>query len=206
MYNITEIGNDYLEDIYKFIDDDKFIKKISKDISFTIHFLNTLYNKESKIGNYKLVLKLLETSKSKEIKKICIKILEKSESKVKDDVLHKLDKAKREFETSLKSIIRIWDMSRFNESFEFENIEEINSHVDKYYNEGYEEKINKYNFIEKEISNVLFKDKKTLVPLKVMKYIFTEYIALKEINKLIDIEKIINHFDMESFRNALSNI
>ena len=206
IYNITEIGNDYLKDIYKFINDDKFIKNISKDINFTIDFLNTLYNKESKIENYKLVLKLLETSKSKEIKKTCIKILEKSESKVKDDVIQKLDKAKGEFETSLKSIIRIWDMSRFNESFEFENIEEIISHVDKYYNEGYEEKINKYNFIEKEIANVLLKDKKTLVPLKVMKYIFTEYIALKEINKLIDIEKIINHFDIESFRNALSNI
>ena len=84
------------------------------------------------------------------------------------------------------------------------SIEEINEIVEKNYNKKYDKST---TFIKDEdISEVLLKDKSAAVSPKVIRFIIGEYLNLKEISKLDNVDNIGYSLDEDSFREALEKI
>ena len=84
------------------------------------------------------------------------------------------------------------------------SIEEINEIVEKNYNKKYDKST---AFIKDEdISEVLLKDKSAAVSPKVIRFIIGEYLNLKEISKLDNVDNIGYSLDENSFREALEKI
>lgn len=84
------------------------------------------------------------------------------------------------------------------------SIEEINEIVEKNYNKKYDKST---AFIKDEdISEVFLKDKSATVSPKVIRFIIGEYLNLKEISKLDNVDNIGYSLDEDSFREALEKI
>ena len=84
------------------------------------------------------------------------------------------------------------------------SIEEINKIVEKNYNKKYDKST---AFIKDEdISEVFLKDKSATVSPKVIRFIIGEYLNLKEISKLDNVDNIGYSLDENSFRDALEKI
>ena len=84
------------------------------------------------------------------------------------------------------------------------SIEEINDIVEKNYNKKYD-KITAF-IKEEDISEVFLKDKSVKVSPKVIRFIIGEYLNLKEIVKLDNVDNIGYSLDEGSFREALEKI
>lgn len=83
-------------------------------------------------------------------------------------------------------------------------LKEINEIVDKNYKSKYDKTT---SFIDnKIISNVLAKDKNTVVCVKVIRFIMGAYLELKEPYRVDVVDEIGYSLDEESFRGALENI
>ncbi|WP_342664449.1 BspA family leucine-rich repeat surface protein [Brachyspira alvinipulli] len=87
----------------------------------------------------------------------------------------------------------------------FSTIEEAENYIENNYNKKDDKKV---KFIDDlNIENVFTKDKTKIVNMKVIKYIYLSYLALKrEAYKIILIDNIINLLDKESFINAIRKI
>lgn len=84
------------------------------------------------------------------------------------------------------------------------NIEEINDIVEKNYNKKYD-KLTAF-IKDEDISEVLLKDKSATISPKVIRYIMGEYLNLKEIYKLDNVDNIGYSLNENSFRKALEKI
>ncbi|MEI0795683.1 DUF4132 domain-containing protein [Brachyspira pilosicoli] len=203
---ITLIKNN-LEETKTIIEDKSFITSITANIQGTISFIDYIFSDKLKnlIDNkFDFVFKVLDTAKSKEIKKHCVSVISNNESIVRSEVEKLANEGKEASRTVYKEIIKYWDLQKFDDDFQFTSVDEINEYLNKYYNEGHESLIKD---IDKNIlSNILLKDKQTKAPLKIVQYVFMEYIALKEPSILKDCNKIAEFFDNDSFRNALDDI
>ncbi|WIH90642.1 DUF4132 domain-containing protein [Brachyspira pilosicoli] len=200
---ITLIKNN-LEETKTIIEDKSFITSITANIQGTISFIDYIFSDKLKnlIDNkFDFVFKVLDTAKSKEIKKHCVSVISNNESIVRSEVEKLANEGKEASKTVYKEIIKYWDLQKFDDDFKFKSVEEIEAHLNKYYNEGHESLIKDID--ENILSNILLKDKQTKAPLKIVQYVFMEYIALKEPSILKDCNKIAEFFDNDSFRNAL---
>ena len=84
------------------------------------------------------------------------------------------------------------------------NIEEINNIVEKNYNKKCD-KITAF-IKDEDISKVFLKDKSAAVSPKVIRFIIGEYLNLKEIVKLDNVDNIGYSLDEDSFRDSLEKI
>ncbi|WP_288550422.1 DUF4132 domain-containing protein [uncultured Brachyspira sp.] len=203
---ITLIKNN-LEETKTIIEDKSFITSITANIQGTISFIDYIFSDKLKnlIDNkFDFVFKVLDTAKSKEIKRHCVSVISNNESIVRSEVEKLANEGKEASRTVYKEIIKYWDLQKFDDDFQFTSIEEIEAHLNKYYNEGHESLIKDID--ENILSNILLKDKTNKAPLKIVQYVFMEYVALKEPSILKDCNKIAEFFDIDSFRNALDNI
>ncbi|WIH82085.1 DUF4132 domain-containing protein [Brachyspira pilosicoli] len=203
---ITLIKNN-LEETKTIIEDKSFITSITANIQGTISFIDYIFSDKLKnlIDNkFDFVFKVLDTAKSKEIKKHCVSVISNNESIVRSEVEKLANEGKEASRTVYKEIIKYWDLQKFDDDFQFTSVDEINEYLNKYYNEGHESLIKDID--ENILSNILLKDKQTKAPLKIVQYVFMEYIALKEPSILKDCNKIAEFFDNDSFRNALDDI
>lgn len=203
---ITLIKNN-LEETKTIIEDKSFITSITANIQGTISFINYIFSDKLKnlIDNkFDFIFKVLDTAKSKEIKKHCVSVINNNESIVRSEVEKLANEGKEASRTVYKEIIKYWDLQKFDDDFQFTSVNEIEEHLNKYYNEGHESLIKDID--ENILSNILLKDKQTKAPLKIVQYVFMEYVALKEPSILKDCNKIAEFFDIDSFRNALDNI
>lgn len=203
---ITLIKNN-VEETKSIMEEKSFITSITVNINGTISFINYIFSDELNelIDNkFDFVFKVLDTAKSKEIKKHCVSVINNNESVVRSEVEKLANEGKEASRTVYKEIIKYWDLQKFDDDFKFKSVDEINEYLNKYYNEGHETLIKDID--ENILSNILLKDKKTKAPLNIVKYMFMEYIALKEPSILKDCNKIAEFFDIDSLRNALDNI
>lgn len=203
---ITLIKNN-LEETKTIIEDKSFITSITANIQGTISFIDYIFSDKLKnlIDNkFDFVFKVLDTAKSKEIKKHCVSVISNNESIVRSEVEKLANEGKEASRTVYKEIIKYWDLQKFDDDFQFTSVDEIEEHLNKYYNEGHESLIKDID--ENILSNILLKDKTNKAPLKIVQYVFMEYVALKEPSILKDCNKIAEFFDIDSFRNALDNI
>ncbi|WP_157154397.1 DUF4132 domain-containing protein [Brachyspira murdochii] len=203
---ITLIKNN-VEETKSIMEEKSFITSITVNINGTISFINYIFSDELNelIDNkFDFVFKILDTAKSKEIKKHCVSVINNNESVVRSEVEKLANEGKEASRTVYKEIIKYWDLQKFDDDFQFKSVDEINEYLNKYYNEGHEILIKDID--ENILSNILLKDKKTKAPLNIVKYVFMEYIALKEPSILKDCNKIAEFFDIDSLRNALDNI
>ena len=155
-------------------------------------------------NKFDFIFKLLDTAKSKEIKNTCISIINNNESSLRSKVEKLSNEGKEVSKTVYKEIIKNWDLQKFDDDFQFKSIDEIEEYLNKYYNEGHQSLIKDID--ENILSNILLKDKQTKAPLKIVNYVFMEYVALKEPSILKDCNKIAEFFDIDSLRNALDDI
>ena len=81
----------------------------------------------------------------------------------------------------------------------FNTIEDAENYIKNNYKED-----KRVKFIKK--SNVLIKDKSREVNIKVLKYIYSEYLSLSNIIRLKRIDDIVNLLDMESFIKEIKNL
>ena len=81
----------------------------------------------------------------------------------------------------------------------FNTIEDAENYIKNNYKED-----KRVKFIKK--SNVLIKDKSREVNIKVIKYIYSEYLSLSNIIRLKRIDDIVNLLDMESFIKEIKNL
>ena len=81
----------------------------------------------------------------------------------------------------------------------FNTIEDAENYIKNNYKED-----KRIKFIKK--SNVLIKDKSREVNIKVIKYIYSEYLSLSNIIRLKRIDDIVNLLDMESFIKEIKNL
>ena len=205
--NIITLIKNNVEETKSIMEEKSFITSITANISGTISFINCLFSDELKelIDNkFDFVFKVLDMAKSKEIKKYCVSVINNNESIIRSEVEKLANEGKEASRTVYKEIIKYWDLQKFDDDFQFKNVEEIESHLNKYYNEGHESLIKDID--ENILSNILLKDKQTKAPLKIVRYVFMEYVALKEPSILKDCNKIAEFFDIDSFRNALDSI
>lgn len=203
---ITLIKNN-VEETKSIIEDKSFITSITSNIQGTISFINYIFSDKLKnlIDNkFDFIFKVLDTAKSKEIKKHCVSVINNNESIVRSEVEKLANEGKEASRTVYKEIIKYWDLQKFDDDFQFTSVDEIEEHLNKYYNEGHESLIKDID--ENILSNILLKDKTNKAPLKIVQYVFMEYVALKEPSILKDCNKIAEFFDIDSFRNALDNI
>ncbi|MEI0557735.1 BspA family leucine-rich repeat surface protein [Brachyspira intermedia] len=90
-------------------------------------------------------------------------------------------------------------------SNDFKTIEEAENYIENHYNKKDEKKVKFINDLN--IEEVFIKDKTKTVNIKVIKYIYLSYLALKrDVFKIALIDNIINLLDMESFIKALRRI
>ncbi|WP_300754827.1 DUF4132 domain-containing protein [uncultured Brachyspira sp.] len=205
--NIITLIKNNLEETKSIMEDKSFITSITSNISGTISFINCIFSDELKElidDKFDFVFKVLDTAKSKEIKKHCVSVINNNESIVRSEVEKLANEGKEASRTVYKEIIKYWDLQKFDDDFQFKSVDEINEYLNKYYNEGHETLIKDID--ENILSNILLKDKKTKAPLNIVKYVFMEYIALKEPSILKDCSKIAEFFDIDSLRNALDDI
>ena len=203
---ITLIKNN-VEETKTIIEDKSFITSITANIQGTISFIDYICSDKLKdlIDNkFDFVFKVLDTAKSKEIKKHCVSVINNNENIIRSEVEKLANEGKEASRTVYKEIIKYWDLQKFDDDFQFTSVEEIEAHLNKYYNEGHETLIKDID--ENILSNILLKDKQTTSPLKIVQYVFMEYVALKEPSILKDCNKIAEFFDIDSFRNALDAI
>ena len=203
---ITLIKNN-VEETKSIIEDKSFITSITANIQGTISFIDYIFSDKLKnlIDNkFDFIFKVLDTAKSKEIKKHCVSVINNNESIVRSEVDKLANEGKEASRTVYKEIIKYWDLQKFDDDFQFTSVDEINEYLNKYYNEGHESLIKDID--ENILSNILLKDKTNKAPLKIVQYVFMEYIALKEPSILKDCNKIAEFFDIDSFRNALDDI
>ncbi|MBW5397037.1 DUF4132 domain-containing protein [Brachyspira pilosicoli] len=203
---ITLIKNN-VEETKSIMEDKSFITSITSNIQGTISFINYIFSDELSglIDNkFDFIFKVLDTAKSKEIKKHCVSVISNNESIIRSEVEKLANEGKEASRTVYKEIIKYWDLQKFDDDFQFTSVEEIEAHLNKYYNEGHESLIKDID--ENIFSNILLKDKTNKAPLKIVQYVFMEYVALKEPSILKDCNKIAEFFDIDSFRNALDNI
>ena len=205
--NIITLIKNNVEETKTIIEEKSFITSIMSNIQGTISFINYICSDKLKdlIDNkFDFVFKVLDTAKSKEIKKHCVSVINNNESIVRSEVEKLANEGKEASRTVYKEIIKYWDLQKFDDDFQFKSVDEINEYLNKYYNEGHETLIKDID--ENILSNILLKNKKTKAPLNIVKYVFMEYIALKEPSILKDCNKIAEFFDIDSFRNALDDI
>lgn len=203
---ITLIKNN-VEETKSIIEDKSFITSITSNIQGTISFINYIFSDELSglIDNkFDFIFKVLDTAKSKEIKKHCVSVINNNESIVRSEVEKLANEGKEASRTVYKEIIKYWDLQKFDDDFQFTSVDEIEEHLNKYYNEGHESLIKDID--ENILSNIILKDKTNKAPLKIVQYVFMEYVALKEPSILKDCNKIAEFFDIDSFRNALDDI
>ena len=81
----------------------------------------------------------------------------------------------------------------------FATIKDVENYIKNNYKED-----KRLKFINK--SNVLIKDKSREVNIKVLKYIYSEYLSLSNIIRLKRIDDIVNLLDMESFIKEIKNL
>ncbi|MEI0487937.1 molybdate metabolism regulator [Brachyspira pulli] len=203
---ITLIKNN-LEETKNIIKEESFINSITENTKCTISFINAIFSDElrSLIDNkFDFVFKVLDTEKDQRIKNHCILIIKNYGISIRSEVEKLAVEGKKSSIKIYQEIIKYWDLQKIDADFKFKSIDEIEEYVNKQYNKEHESLIKD---IDKNIlSNILLKDKKTASPLKIVKYVFMEYAALKEPSILKDCNKIAEFFDIDSFRNALDDI
>ena len=203
---ITLIKNN-LEETKNIIKEESFITSITENTKCTISFINAIFSDElrSLIDNkFDFVFKVIDTEKDQRIKNHCILIIKNYGISIRSEVEKLAVEGKKSSIKIYQEIIKYWDLQKIDADFKFKNIDEIEEYINKQYNKEHESLIKD---IDKNIlSNILLKDKKTASPLKIVKYVFMEYAALKEPSILKDCNKIAEFFDIDSFRNALDAI
>ncbi|KLI36260.1 BspA family leucine-rich repeat surface protein [Brachyspira hyodysenteriae] len=86
---------------------------------------------------------------------------------------------------------------------DFKTIEEAEKYIENNYNKKDDKKV---SFINNNYK-VLIKDKSREVNIKVIKYIYLEYLSLKrDVKRLVKIDNIVNLLDKESFIKFIKNI
>ena len=203
---ITLIKNN-LEETKNIIKEESFITSITENTKCTIAFINAVFSDElrSLIDNkFDFVFKVIDTEKDQRIKNHCILIIKNYGISIRSEVEKLAVEGKKSSIKIYQEIIKYWDLQKIDADFKFKNIDEIEEYVNKQYNKEHESLIKDID--ENILSNILLKEKKIASPLKIVKYVFMEYAALKEPSILKDCNKIAEFFDIDSFRNALDAI
>ncbi|CRF31355.1 hypothetical protein BRSU_0040 [Brachyspira suanatina] len=203
---ITLIKNN-LEETKNIIKEEAFINVITENTKCTISFINAIFSDElrSLIDNkFDFVFKVLNIEIDQRIKNHCILIIKNYGISIRSEVEKLAVEGKKSSIKIYQEIIKYWDLQKIDADFKFKNIDEIEEYINKQYNKEHEILIKDID--ENILSNILLKDKKTVSPLKIVKYVFMEYAALKEPSILKDCNKIAEFFDIDSFRNALDAI
>ena len=203
---ITLIKNN-LEETKSIIREEAFITSITGNTKCTISFINAIFSDELSelIDNkFDFVFKVIDTARDQNIKNHCISIISNYGISARNEVEKLANEGKESSRKVYKAIIKYWDLPKFDYDFKFNSIEEIEEYINKQYNKEHEILIKDID--ENILANILLKEKKTASPLKIVKYIFMEYAALKEPSILKDCNKIAEFFDIDSFRNALDAI
>ena len=203
---ITLIKNN-LEETKNIIKEESFITSMTENTKCTISFINAIFSDElrSLIDNkFDFVFKVFDTERDQRIKNHCILIIKNYGISIRSEVEKLAVEGKKSSIKICQEIIKYWDLQKIDADFKFKSIDEIEEYVNKQYNKEHEILIKDID--ENILSNILLKDKKTTSPLKIVKYVFMEYAALKEPSILKDCNKIAEFFDIDSFRNALDNI
>lgn len=193
-------NTDYVIDLFH---DKKFLKAVSHKGYALADFLEMLYRKDkAAITNYSALCYVLHL-KNKEVLKCALELIEKDEYNSRPYVESSIHAYREDVQFHLKNIIKRWNYNR--KSFKFQTINDVIQYIDDYYDENYEHMI---DFIDNALISdvVLRKDKNTKVPVRVMKYILLEYMLLEEPYRIKDIDKIVDLFDMPSFRATLENV
>ncbi|WP_295159748.1 DUF4132 domain-containing protein [uncultured Brachyspira sp.] len=191
---------DYITDMFN---DKIFLKAASYKSYALIDFLELLYRKDkAAFTNYSILCYTLHL-KNKEITKCALELIEKDEYNSRGYIESSIHAYRKDIQFELKNIIKKWNYNR--KGFKFKTLEDINMYIDDYYDEDYENLI--YFIDENLISSVLLRnDKNIKVPVKVMKYILSEYMLLEEPLRIKDIDKMIDLFDIDSVRNTFEKI
>ncbi|KLI15536.1 BspA family leucine-rich repeat surface protein [Brachyspira hyodysenteriae] len=94
-------------------------------------------------------------------------------------------------------------LSSVTDDYNFKTIEESEKYIENNYNKKDDKKV---SFINNNYK-VLIKDKSREVNIKVIKYIYLEYLSLKrDVKRLVKIDNIVNLLDKESFIKFIKNI
>ncbi|MCZ9980446.1 BspA family leucine-rich repeat surface protein [Brachyspira hyodysenteriae] len=94
-------------------------------------------------------------------------------------------------------------LSSVTDDYNFKTIEEAEKYIENNYNKKDDKKV---SFINNNYK-VLIKDKSREVNIKVIKYIYLEYLSLKrDVKRLVKIDNIVNLLDKESFIKFIKNI
>ena len=109
---------------------------------------------------------------------------------IADDKNKKVVRLKKRLETDFSS-----ELSFVTNDYNFKTIEKAEKYAERNYNaKKYDKKL---EFIQN--CHVLIKDKSREVNIKVIKYIYSEYLSLSNIIRLKRIDDIVNLLDMETF-------
>lgn len=200
---MLKLINKNADTILEMFHDKQFLKAVSHKSYALIDFLELLYKKDKAgLTNYSALCYVLHL-KNKELLDAVLNLIEKDEYNSRHYIESSIHAYRKDVQFRLKHIIKKWNYNR--KGFKFNSIEEVNQYIDDYYDDDYEHLI---DFIDDSlISNVVLrKDKKTKVPVKVIKYILLEYMLLDEPYRIKDIDKIVDLFDMNSLRETLENV
>lgn len=179
--------------------DKDYVQHLVDDIEYAILIIDLIY-KNANIKNFYPIYQLLNL-KSKKIINACLEILEKNEDSTREYLVNNLDNYKENVKENIVSLIKKWDEEK-TEMSDFKNIEEINNFVESKYEKSLEKNIKWID--DSLISNV--KISGSNVPIKVMKYILMEYMALKEPYRIESIDKMSVLFDKKSFTDTLESL
>ena len=193
-------NSDYITEIFH---NNQFLKTVAKRSYALVDFLELLYRKDKAgITNYSILCYVLHIN-NKEIQQCAFNLIEKDEYNSRAYIESSMHAYKEDVQHHLKNIIKKWNYSR--KGFKFRTIEDVIKYVDDYYNSNYQYLI---DFIDDSLISdvILRKNKNEKVPVKVIKYILLEYMLLEEPYRIKDADKIVDLFDMNSFREALEKI
>ncbi len=197
--NIIEIIRNNIDDVDILFGNDEFLSKIKDKTYAIIDFLEIIYKRhKNRISDYTIcysLLKLHNVDINKVIYSLILNDRENNELYLTSSINDYDDSIKLEF----KKIIKYWNCIKFH------SFDDIINYVDEYYDFSYDHLI---DFIDNELlGEITLKDDYDVkIPIKVLKYIFIEYLSLDTIRKLRDVDCIISFFDIYSFRNALENV
>lgn len=196
---IKELCKGHEEEALNFLDD----YRATEDAEIRIKWLKQLYDYNG-VKDYKPILKLV-TSKSKNIRNFCEKIILENEEATRKALEEMMPKLKGPSLMLAKRIIKQWDNERkYGKGFEFKSDEIVIEFVNDNYDIDNEPFANWID--DSEISNAKFKDSKELVPAKVIRYIIMEYMALSEPYKIQICDKIIEKININDIQNIFENV
>lgn len=188
-----------IDEAVKFLDDDC----LKNNINGTLVFLEQLYD-YCDYKDYDIIFKNIN-NKSKKIRDFCEKHIIDDESHTRNGLEKLMGSLKGEALKLAKRIIKNWDNERkYGKDFIFKSddsvIEFVNENIDN-------DNLKLINWIpENYFEGIRFKDSGEYVPLDIIRYIFSEYMALLEVYRIKSCDKIIERLNIEDFRNVILNV